>query len=244
MHSIPHESGVYQILCVPTGKVYVGSAVNLVRRWKEHCKNLRRGNHINLYLQHAWDKYGEAAFTFSVVELVPKESLLEAEQRWIDATRCYEQDRGFNICSDARSALGIKRRPETRQALSNSRSNTWEGFIDPEGNSVTITNLWVFCREHNLSFGAMYNLATGKGRIRSYKGWTHINSPYKRWYTIKYEGFIDPVGNPLPPVEDMDFFCRKHRLIPSHMYAVYHGRRRIHKGWTCIREKEEETTNE
>jgi group I intron endonuclease len=65
MYSIPTESGVYQILCVPTGKAYVGSAVNLAKRWQEHRWMLRRGQHHSQYLQRAWDKYGETAFAFS-----------------------------------------------------------------------------------------------------------------------------------------------------------------------------------
>jgi excinuclease UvrABC nuclease subunit len=53
MHSVPNASGVYQILCVPTGKVYVGSASNLRIRWREHRWALNRGTHHSEYLQRA-----------------------------------------------------------------------------------------------------------------------------------------------------------------------------------------------
>jgi group I intron endonuclease len=237
MQSIPTESGIYQILCVPTGKIYIGSAVNLARRWKDHLIVLRKSMHTNPHLQRAWNKYGEEGFRFSVLELVEPSELLKAEQKWIDSTECTDDRIGFNVHAIAGSALGVKRRNESRQKLSAAKSQKWEGFIDPSGNAVTIINLWSFCRENDLSFGAMHNLATGKGKIRSYKGWKHVNSPYKRWFSVKYEGFIDPDGHPIPPIEDMVRFCREHDLNETHMYAVYKGRRRIHKGWTCQRSR-------
>lgn len=176
MATIPHAPGIYQITCTPTGRIYIGSAVNLARRQREHWQTLRGRRHTNVRLQRAWNKYGPDAFTFTVVELVAAEGLIEAEQRWIDATGA--ADHGFNICRDARSALGIKRRPETRQALSETKAHAWAGFVNPQGQPVTITNLWQFCKDNRLSFGAMHALATGSGRLRSYKGWTHINSPF------------------------------------------------------------------
>jgi group I intron endonuclease len=56
--AIPRASGVYQILCKPTGKIYVGSAVNLRGRWLNHRSSLRCGKHPNIVLQRAWNKDG------------------------------------------------------------------------------------------------------------------------------------------------------------------------------------------
>ncbi len=69
---LPRSSGVYQIRCVPTGKIYIGSAVDLKARWDGHRRRLRRGVHHNAHLQYAWDKYGEASFEFSVLEYADK----------------------------------------------------------------------------------------------------------------------------------------------------------------------------
>src|SRR5262245_46212173 len=76
----PRSSGIYQIRCIPTGKIYIGSAANLRARWDQHRRLLRRGKHANVYLQKAWDKHGEANFEFSVLELVDRADLLCAEQ--------------------------------------------------------------------------------------------------------------------------------------------------------------------
>jgi group I intron endonuclease len=42
-HPLPRASGIYQIRCIPTGKIYVGSAVNLRKRWDQHHRSLRKG---------------------------------------------------------------------------------------------------------------------------------------------------------------------------------------------------------
>ena len=99
----PRSSGVYQILCIPTGKLYVGSAVDLRQRWEQHRHRLRRGNHHNIHLQNAWDKYGEARFEFSVLEFVDPSDLLRAEEARIDRTGCADRNIGFNIYETAGS---------------------------------------------------------------------------------------------------------------------------------------------
>jgi hypothetical protein len=58
-------SGVYAIRCLVNGKIYVGSAADLVGRIGEHKAQLRRGDHFMLpRLQQDWCAYGEEAFVF------------------------------------------------------------------------------------------------------------------------------------------------------------------------------------
>ncbi|MFH1183921.1 MAG: NUMOD3 domain-containing DNA-binding protein [Chloroflexota bacterium] len=107
-------SGVYQILNRINGKRYVGSAVNLRKRWGSHRSFLRHGNHPNPYLQNAWNLYGSKAFAFGVLEYVPDlERLLEREQHYMDALHPE-----YNIAPIAGSAFGIKRSEETKQKMS------------------------------------------------------------------------------------------------------------------------------
>lgn len=75
---------IYKIINTHNGKFYVGSAVRFERRKAQHLWKLRRGDHSNKHLQAAWDKYGEAAFVFAVVEEIPDgEDLLAAENVWL-----------------------------------------------------------------------------------------------------------------------------------------------------------------
>lgn len=85
--------GVYEILCIPTGKRYIGSSVRIEQRWAEHRSCLRRRVHKNPKLAHAWNKYSEECFAFSVIEICDSDDdLMAAEQKWLD-----EQRPAFNI---------------------------------------------------------------------------------------------------------------------------------------------------
>ncbi len=212
-------SGVYQIRCIPTGKVYVGSAVNLRERWHHHKGSLRRGKHPNKYLQNAWNSYGEASFSFSILEYADRSDLLHAEQRWIDMTGCSDRAAGFNVSKIAGSP-------------GDANVQVWDGFIDPEGNEVTMTNLFEYCRQHGLTFTAMRQLAKGKSKLKSHKGWTHKNSVRQREYFKTYDGFIAPDGRPAGTITNLARFCREHGLDKTHMVAVMRGRICSHRGWT------------
>jgi hypothetical protein len=215
----PRESGVYQIRCVKNGKIYVGSAVNLQKRWYQHRRSLQRGEHRNRYLQQTWNKYGEENFDFEILEFVGVSHLLQAEQEWIDATACIDRGIGFNIRDTAESSGSFN-------------AQTWEGFIDPEGNEVTIINLHNFCRLHSLDSTSMHRLAIGNSKLKSHKGWTHRNSVRQRDYIKTYDGFIDPEGNLVSPITNLAEFCRQHGLDKTHMVAVANGRICSHRGWT------------
>jgi hypothetical protein len=206
MNNPPRASGVYQICCLPTGKIYVGSTVDLRHRWGQHRRKLRGGNHHNAHLQNAWDKYGEANFEFVVLELAAEADLLRVEQKWLDKTDCANPEVGFNVFDTAGSP-------------GDANVQVWEGFVDPNGNAVTITNLFAFCREHNLDFPSMHRLAMGQSKLKSYKGWTHSNSVRQREYVKTYDGFIDPAGNAIGSITNLAAFCRERGLEKTHMVA-------------------------
>ena len=97
---------------------------------------------------------------------------------------------------------------------------------------MTIYNLFDFCRQNDLDFPSMHRLAGGKSKLKSYKGWSHVNSIRQRDYVKTYTGFIDPHGKRFGPITNLAAFCRENNLEKSHMVAVAHGRLYSHKGWT------------
>ena len=109
-------SGVYAIINIVTGYLYIGSALNLKRRKIRHYTELRCQHHHNERLQRAWNKYGEAAFSFKILFLCDSQNLLFYEQRCLDNLKL--SGSGYNLCWIAGSILGIKRSPETRAKLS------------------------------------------------------------------------------------------------------------------------------
>lgn len=112
------KSGVYCITCVPTGKVYVGQAVDISKRWAHHRWDLNRGRSGHIHLQRAWTKYGQASFEFTVLEWVDVERLTEREQHFIDQLKACSDQCGFNIRSIADSNRGVKLSAETRAKMS------------------------------------------------------------------------------------------------------------------------------
>lgn len=75
--------GVYCIENTVNNRKYIGQSIHLETRKDEHFKALRRGNHFNKYLQHAFDKYGEENFVFRVLEECTSDELSGREIFWI-----------------------------------------------------------------------------------------------------------------------------------------------------------------
>ena len=101
------NQGIYKIINAVNNKFYVGSAVNLRKRKARHFSELRTGKHKNRHLLAAWNKYGEQAFVFIVVELVEdRTQLLAAENRWLKEH--VGKDYCYNIGTDATApSLGM-----------------------------------------------------------------------------------------------------------------------------------------
>lgn len=90
--------GVYSILHAESGRRYVGSSVNVRRRWTQHLRPLRKGRHPNVYLQAAWSRYGESAFSFEILEEVSAPApLAEREKVWVEKFAALDRGRGFNL---------------------------------------------------------------------------------------------------------------------------------------------------
>lgn len=199
MSSIPPTSGVYCITCIPTDRIYVGSAVNLRRRWSQHRYELRNKRHHTHPLQNAWNKYGEQSFTFDVLELTIPTFEIEREQYWLDKLKPFGK-RGFNINPKADkpfvSPEGWERfklartghavSEETRAKISASKTGhrpdptVYDArrktiiVIAPDGVEYTVHGVGKFCKEHNLDISSLMRTAKGFDRgtaCSQHKGW-------------------------------------------------------------------------
>jgi hypothetical protein len=79
------DCGVYAIVNSVTDVAYIGCSVNMARRRKNHRTHLRMNRHHNIHLQRAWNKYGEAAFDYFVLQRVAPCQLAVAERFWCEA---------------------------------------------------------------------------------------------------------------------------------------------------------------
>lgn len=78
------KAGVYHIRNTVNGKYYVGSAVNLRKRFNHHNSTLKNNKHKNSHLQHSFNKHGEDNFKFIVLFNCDKEDCFKYEQEEID----------------------------------------------------------------------------------------------------------------------------------------------------------------
>ena len=106
-------SCIYAIFNIANDKCYVGQAANKQKRWKNHRVALRVNNHNNKHLQAAYNKHGDAAFIYVMLEVCEKHNLTECEQYWMDALKPE-----YNKAPAAGSPLGFKHSEETRAKLS------------------------------------------------------------------------------------------------------------------------------
>jgi group I intron endonuclease len=110
------NTGIYEILNIKNGHRYIGSAVNVSKRWRDHLRELERGIHHSKYLQRSFAKHGEQSFVFKVLLACSKENLLHYEQSLIDF---YKPE--FNSRPTAGSQFGFRHSAASRKRMSESR---------------------------------------------------------------------------------------------------------------------------
>ena len=91
--------GIYCIENIINNKKYIGLSRDIRRRWNEHKSELRNNDHDNIYLQRAWNTYGEDAFQFNIVELCDPSELCDKEQYYIKKYHTLSHDNGYNLTS-------------------------------------------------------------------------------------------------------------------------------------------------
>lgn len=105
---------IYKIINKITNDFYIGSAINFNNRKWGHICSLRKNKHKNQFIQNSWNKYGEHAFMFEIIEVVDKkENLIVREQYWIDTL-----SPTFNLAKKAGSPLGVKHNEKSRNNMS------------------------------------------------------------------------------------------------------------------------------
>lgn len=112
-------SGIYAIVNKDNGKMYIGRAVNIAKRWAYHQWSLGVDRHFNQHLQRAWNKGDH--FDFEVIEECPKEMLNDREIYWIAHYKTTDDKYGYNLCDGGGTTTGRKFSEETKKKMSEQR---------------------------------------------------------------------------------------------------------------------------
>lgn len=113
------ETGVYCWYNKINGKRYVGStALGFNKRRSYHLSFLRRNKSGHIYLQRAWNKYGEENFEWQILIRCPPERCIQWEQFYINKFKAADKNYGYNLSPTAGSTLGIKCSDEAKRKIS------------------------------------------------------------------------------------------------------------------------------
>lgn len=106
------KQGIYKITNINNGKVYVGRAANIEKRWKEHKDALAAGTHHSYKLQECYDALSNKDdLRFEIIEEVPYENeRVVKEQYYIDKYDAFHN--GYNCSEFADNPKYIKPKAE------------------------------------------------------------------------------------------------------------------------------------
>jgi len=92
------KSGIYKIINIVNGKVYIGQSKNLKTRYGIHLYKIKKMEHHNDYLQNAFNKHGEVNFKYEILEEIKDLSLLNSREKfWIDNYGGINSNDNYNL---------------------------------------------------------------------------------------------------------------------------------------------------
>lgn len=179
--------GIYCIENLVSHKKYVGQSLDIYQRWKDHKQKLNNNKHRNIYLQRAWNKYGENNFNFYILETCDKSLLDKREIYYITKFDCLHNRHGYNIESGGNVNKIIPM--ETREKMSLSKQGKYQGGKNPKAHPVYCPQLdrWFECildveREKIASEAGVRDCLKGKSKTA---GKHPITGERLTWYDEK-----------------------------------------------------------
>lgn len=110
-------SGIYKIQSISNpSRIYIGSSINIYRRWQGHISELKRNIHHSQKLQRHFNKYGEVDLQFSILLGCDKDDLINIEQYFVDSYKPY-----FNNLYHVKPVKYIKHSDETKAKMRQNR---------------------------------------------------------------------------------------------------------------------------
>jgi len=140
-----NEGGIYKIINIDNGRIYIGSTSRFKTRAYSHSNNLKANRHLNKFMQSDFNKTGADSFLFEVLEVVvgDKQERLDREQFYID--QWYDNQKNcYNLAKEAKDTRGGTRnkkqidhttdgrcKPFTEERLAQHSAKLKETWQDP-----------------------------------------------------------------------------------------------------------------
>lgn len=178
--------GIYYIKNVINNKIYIGSSNNISHRIGMHKSLLRRGKHHSVRLQNSFNKHGEKAFEFEILDECEESNLWDMEYYWMNLTSSLNSQFGYNIIPPI--TFGRDKGSIKKRTLKDKKSKKVYQYTK-EGELVKI---WDSMGEVERDFG-VYRTAVrdiSLGNVKTAKGFIwlmeeHIESILKAVSSVK-----------------------------------------------------------
>ncbi len=131
---------IYKITNNLNNRVYIGSSIDVERRWKQHKEASinEKDHHYNYPLMVAFREFGIANFTFEVVDTLPDyQTMIQVEHDWIIKENCVVPN-GYNQTDNTNSPMFD---PNVAKKMSDTKRNKYGkrvSEIDLNGNIISV----------------------------------------------------------------------------------------------------------
>lgn len=132
---------IYKITNQKNGMVYIGSSIEVERRWRQHKEASinEKDHHYNYPLMIAFREFGIANFTFEIVDTLPTwKAMIEAEHNWIIKENCVNPN-GYNQTDKTDSPMFD---PSIAKKMSNTKREKYGKRVCEIDSSKNIINIW------------------------------------------------------------------------------------------------------
>ena len=221
-------AGIYRIFNISSNKSYVGSSINIERRWKGHIASLKRGAHRNRHLQRSFDMHGIDSFSFSILEVAKRDIILEREKYWMEKYDVNNPDCGYNIYENPLKP-GYRKGDVPSEIRDKYGIDRLVSFVSPEGKIYRdIKNVTRFSQEHGLSATNMNLLASGVAG--KHMGWTKLGNTIdfslgevRKRRPGKFDIYLINENDKIFHVTNLQKFCEENKFKYTAIHNLIHG---------------------
>lgn len=132
---------IYKIKNNLNNKVYIGSSIDVERRWRQHKEASinEKDHHYNYPLMIAFRQFGVDNFTFEIIDTLPDyQTMIKAEHNWIIKENCVVPN-GYNQTDNTNSPMFD---PNIAKKMSDTKRDKYGKRVSEIDSNGNIIDVW------------------------------------------------------------------------------------------------------